>query len=160
MDVVLNNSSFPGNSSPLSEVKSGAKEVTKETSRSSSASTADSKVEALSFSVSSQAKDTVELASQTKPADENKKTEEKKEDQEKKVSSAKEKNVVVNETLLKYRIEESENKETGKTSKELVVYLMDKNSGKVIRQLPPKDFFDQSSNKELPSSGIFINQEG
>ena len=160
MDVVLNNSAFPGNSSPLSEVKSGAKEVTKESSRSSSASAAVSTAEVISLSVSSQAKDTVELASQTESAGQNNKTEEKKEDQEKTVSNTKEKNIVVNETLLKYRIEESENKETGKTSKELVVYLMDKNSGKVIRQLPPKDFFDQSNNKELPSSGIFINQEG
>lgn len=160
MDVVLNNSILPGKASSLSEVKSGAKEVTKDSSRSSSTSAADLKAEALSSPVSSKAKDTVELASQTKATEDTRKTEEKKEvDQEKPVSNTKEKNIVVNETLLKYQIVENENKETGKTSKELVVYLMDKNSGEVIRQIPPKDFYDQSK-KDLPSSGIFINQEG
>lgn len=160
MDVVLNNSTFPGKSSPLSEVKTGAKEVTKDVSRSSSTSAEDAKAEALILPVSTQAKDTVELASQTKSVEETRKTEEKKEeDQDKAVNNTKEKNIVVNETLLQYRIEESEDKETGETSKELVVYLMDKKSGEVIRQIPPENFYEQSNNK-IPSSGIFVDQEG
>ncbi len=166
MDVVLNNNSFPGNSSPVSEVKSGAKEATRDTSRSSSTPAADPKAEAFSLVVSTQAKDSVELASRIKPADEAGKTDgkkegqDKKEDQDKKVATAREKNVVVNETLLQYRIEESENKETGQTNKELVVYLMDKKSGEVIRQIPSDDFYDKTNNRSLPSSGIFVDQEG
>ena len=147
MDVVLNNTTFPGNSS-VSEVKSGAKEGTRDSSR--------------TFSVladSSQATDT--FVSQTKPVEETRRTEDKKgNDSEKGVSTPPEKNINVNdETLLKFRIEENENKETGEKSKELVVYLMDKKTGEVIRQIPPKDFYDQGKS-DLPSSGIFINQEG
>ena len=156
MDVVLNNSAFPGKTSQLSEVKSGAKEGNADLSRSSSAS----KVEALTLPFSSQAQDTVELVSQTKSVEETRKPEEKKQDQEKAVGNSKEKNIIVNETLLQYRIEESEDEETGETSKELVVYLMDKKTGEVIRQIPPENIYDQSNKDKLPSSGIFVDQEG
>ena len=158
MDVVLSNNTFPGKTSGVSETKSETREVKRDSTRSSSETP--SKAETSAFAVSVPVNDSVELASQTKSVNENGNSREKpEEDQEKASAGSKEKNILFNETLLQYRIEENEDEKTGEKSKELVIYLKDKKTGEVIRQIPPKDFNDQSNNK-LPSSGIFIDQEG
>ena len=69
------------------------------------------------------------------------------------------KQIQMSESLLQYKIEESEDKESGEVSKTLVVYLLDKESGEVIRRIPPEEFNDPYK-KQLPSKGIFIDQTG
>ena len=49
---------------------------------------------------------------------------------------------IVANTVIQFKLVEVKDKNTGETSKELVILLLDKKSGEIVRRIPPEEFFD------------------
>ena len=62
-----------------------------------------------------------------------------------------------NNTFLQFELEESIDEVTNVRTRKLVVYLRDKETGEVLRRVPPEEYVDLYKNKL--QRGVFIDQE-
>ena len=80
--------------------------------------------------------------------------------EQKTIQNAETSQVSITGTLLQFRLVEEKNLETGQATKQLVVYILDKESGEVLRRVPPEDFFDPYHKEDLTGFlplGMFID---
>jgi len=64
-----------------------------------------------------------------------------------------------NNTFLQFELEEKVDKVTNVKTKELVVYLRDKETGEVIRRVPPEEYVDLYKNKlNIQNRGMFVDR--
>jgi uncharacterized FlaG/YvyC family protein len=56
-------------------------------------------------------------------------------------------------TLLQFQVVEEENEGSGEVDKEVVVYILDRLTGEIIRRVPPEEFFDPYRKNEFHKLG-------
>lgn len=68
--------------------------------------------------------------------------------------------------LIEFKLLKDKNVKTGEVETNLIVYLLDKESGKVIRRLPPEDYTDLYKKDYAPkggfidkTTGVFLDQK-
>lgn len=174
MDVVLGKIDQYQDGSALTDLKLGRKgegaesvkiatnNISLDNNGSSSIDSAKLKDDSTVKSTTSQENSSPTSSDQAKALEEREKAKKKKEEKEKnKIVTHKGKNseakITLNNSIIQYKIEQHEDKETHEKSKDLVVYLLEKKTHKVIRKIPPDEFYDPYK-KNIPTQGIFFDQ--
>lgn len=91
------------------------------------------------------------------------KVQEKKEENEERVEEKIEdkKEITLKGNRMLFELNDITDEKTGETSKELTVYLLDKESGDVVRKLPPDDYIEIfQENMSGSITSVFLNQMG